>query len=119
MRAHTDLCDSVHRNAKRSAFLTALNHVAQNTFLCGQQTCISLLENAIQMLGWKLAAFVFVIFVISSQIPRTVVPFFLQHRQRQKYRDTFIAPHYEDLDDDWEHRQMRRRRVMQIGNSAA
>ena len=52
LRTHTDLCNNVRRNAERSAFLIALNAVAQTAHLCGRYSCVESLAFLSTSAGW-------------------------------------------------------------------
>jgi len=75
MRTHTDLCNSVRRNAERSPLLIALNAVAQTAHLCGRYTCTESLANA----GWPVIlaalAVVFLAPMILGKVVKGVVSF--------------------------------------------
>jgi len=118
LRQHTDLCETVHKNSRKSALLTALSAVAANTFLCGDQQCISIFYKLVDVLGWKLFALAAAVCALSPYVMWTL-HVMLRPRafgMRPQYRDRFIAPHYEPL-DDLEHRQLRRRTFTAISDA--
>lgn len=118
MRQHSDLCETVSLNARRSAVLSALNAIAANTFLCGSQTCLSLIQGIINDLGWRLLAFLSICTLAVPHVYWILANFWRAHH-RMGVKDRFIAPRYNYLDEDWDHKLMRRRPIARIDDGEA
>ncbi len=105
MRQHTDLCNSVRRNAERSPFLIALNAVAQTAHLCGRYSCIDSMAFLSTSAGWPvLIAAVAVVLLAPAMLFKVVrgvvvntedrvIPEYVDHplRHRNAYQYNKLA----------------------------
>lgn len=65
MKQHSDLCNQVEINARRSCFLTALHIVLDNTYLCGYESCLTLAGSVTTwMIGAGMPFMIFLVVVI-------------------------------------------------------
>lgn len=86
LKQHTDLCNQVEINARRSTFLTALHIVLDNTYLCGYESCLSLLANVTSwMVGAGLPVMIGLL-VIVLLIPTLLYPCFRIYLDRMADR---------------------------------
>lgn len=111
MRQHTDLCEMVHRNSRRSAFLTALNAIAEKTYLCGSQSCTSLAGSMVSHLGWHVMGVIAFVLLLAPNLIFLAMRTGHHAAQQLQYqrRDlAFIDMNYEDVDST-PHRHLKRR----------
>lgn len=86
MKQHSDLCNQVEINARRSTFLTALHIVLDNTYLCGYESCLTLLGN---ITSWMIGAgmpFMIVLIIIILLTPTLLYPCFRIYLDRMADR---------------------------------
>lgn len=101
MKQHSSLCDEVKAKHNSIIFLDALQHVVNNTYLCGYQTCTSLLT---ALLDWAMgrgamitiwAAGILLVFpTLFVPIWRRFINSQADHRMHQLYHRPFGDMHY-------------------------
>lgn len=86
MKQHSDLCNQVEINARRSTFLTALHIVLDSTYLCGYESCLTLLGNITSwMIGAGLPVVIFIV-VLLLLTPTLLYPCFRMYLDRMAER---------------------------------
>jgi hypothetical protein len=92
LKQHTDLCESVERNARRNVLLHCVAHALQSTQLCGFDSCTNIAAAIVQTLlyggAWSLATFVFALLAIPlllNMLYRTCVNSIAENHLRTKY----------------------------------
>jgi hypothetical protein len=78
MQLHADLCDKVEANARGNAWLIALAHLFENTYLCGYSPCAQLLDSLLDWIGAHGIPFLLVFAAISLLLPTVLVPMYRQ-----------------------------------------
>ncbi len=68
MRTHTDLCNSVRRNAERSPVLIALNEVAGTAHLCGRHSCMDSMAALSSSAGWPVVVAIVVTVLLAPTV---------------------------------------------------
>lgn len=88
IRHHTDLCTQVQTNAERSAFLHALNAVANTAHLCGRQSCLQVIE-WITNGGWPTLVWIGIALMLGNGVLCVAQRFCSVKRQRLIYKDPY------------------------------
>jgi hypothetical protein len=86
MKQHSDLCNQVEINARRSTFLTALHTVLDSTYLCGYESCLSLAGSAASWIVGAGMPFVAVVVVLLLLTPTLLYPCFRIYLDRMADR---------------------------------
>lgn len=98
MRHHSALCDEVKVNSQDNLFLLALGRVSQKTHMCGDQSCIEIVEGFLQWLvgqGFAVACTVGVVFLLMPSVAMSV--WNLVGRQLSAFRHRDNELFYEPL----------------------
>ena len=101
MKAHSSLCDEVKQKHNSIVFLDALQHVVNNTYLCGYQSCSSLLSTLMDWIlgrGALILVYIALIFIVILTVFVPVWRRFINsqadHRMHQLYHKPFGDQHY-------------------------
>lgn len=76
MQLHADLCDRVEAHARGNAFLAALAHLFEHTYLCGYSPCAAVLDGAIDWVAGRGVPFLLVFAVAALLLPSVFVPIY-------------------------------------------
>jgi hypothetical protein len=79
MQLHADLCDKVEAHARGSAWLAALAHLSENTYLCGYSPCAVLLDGLLDWVAGRGVPVLILFAVIALLLPTVLVPIFRQY----------------------------------------
>lgn len=64
---YVDICHRAEVHSQKSPFINAVRHTIQNTYLCGDQPCIEIFEQVLEIvtrsLAWTLCAIMCVLFL--------------------------------------------------------
>jgi len=109
MRQHSKLCDTVTDNQHDSVFLHALRRVIEQSYLCGYEPCLSLLEGAVRAVLRQGAPALAVGAVVLLLLPTVCLP--LWRRQMnvladKRYQALYHQPYGEQhfRSTDWRRR---------------
>ena len=101
MKQHSSLCDEVKAKHNSIIFLDALQHVVNNTYLCGYQPCSTLLSALIDWVMGRGAIITVYIAIFMLIMPTLFVPVWRRfintqadHRMHQLYHRPFGDQHY-------------------------
>ena len=96
MQLHADLCDKVEAHARGSAWLAALAHLSENTYLCGYSPCAVLLDSLLDWVAGRGVPVLILFAVVALLLPTVLVPIYrsyLAHtadgRVALRYSDPF------------------------------
>ena len=107
LRAHTDLCNEVRRNAERSPVLFALNEGAQTSHICGRHSCTDAIAFLSSSAGWPALAAIVVTVLLAPTLLVRIVRSVVNGEHSQ--RDERILP----VTEASEHPLLRHRNVHQ------
>ena len=79
MQLHADLCDKVEAHARGHAWLAALSHLFQNTYLCGYMPCATVLDRTLEWLAGHGVLFTALLAVIAVLLPTVLLPLYRHH----------------------------------------
>jgi len=101
MKHHSSVCDNVSVNTHKIPFLAALEHMVENTYLCGYSPCFDILD---MVTGWMMGRgllFTIALCLIIITAPAVLVPIFRRNmnvladqRMKHLYNTPYGAPHY-------------------------
>ena len=101
MKHHSTVCDEVSTNTRKVPILQALEHMVENTYLCGYSPCYDTVDAvATWMLGRGLL-FTLALCLMLVAAPAVLVPIYRRnmnvladHRMKHLYNTPYGAPHY-------------------------
>lgn len=68
LKQHTDLCESVERNARRNVLLHCVTHALRSTHFCGFDSCANIAAAVVQTLlyggMWSITAFICMLLIV-------------------------------------------------------
>lgn len=101
MKQHSGLCDEVQAKHNSILILDALQHVVNNTYLCGYQPCSALISSMIDWAMGRGAMIMIWVAGIMLVLPTLFVPVWRKfinlqadHRMHQLYHQPFGDQHY-------------------------
>lgn len=100
MQLHADLCDKVEAHARGNAWLAALAHLFENTYLCGYSPCAVVLDETLDWVAGRGVPFLVLFALLALLLPTVLVPFYRQYlthatdvRISHRYGDPFGRSH--------------------------
>lgn len=103
LQHHSSLCDEVHARSKESIFISAVEYVVENTYLCGYQPCEVLLTNSISWamgIGFPFTCFMILCVLLFPTIFFSVMKHYwngmAEIRMRQLYNTPYGVEHYQN-----------------------
>ena len=101
MQLHADLCDKVEAHARGHAWLAALSHLFQNTYLCGYMPCATVLDRTLEWLAGHGVLFTALLAVVAVLLPTVLLPLYRHHLNHAAekyvsvmYNTTYGLDHY-------------------------
>ena len=79
MQNHADLCDKVEAHARGHAWLAALSHLFQNTYLCGYMPCATVLDRTLEWVAGHGLLFTGLLVVFAVLLPTVLLPAYRSH----------------------------------------
>jgi hypothetical protein len=79
MQNHADLCDKVEAHARAHAWLAALSHLFQNTYLCGYMPCATVLDRTLEWVAGHGLLFTGLLVVFAVLLPTVLLPAYRSH----------------------------------------
>lgn len=107
LKQHTDLCDSITKNAQSNAILFALNQVVSTTHVCGSRSCFEIASDIVNKLGWQAVLLLGIVAVVVAHTTITLLRTYMYSRIN-RHEGFFSSSKYHnrrypmlDLDDDY------------------
>jgi hypothetical protein len=85
MKHHSTICEDVSAKTHESIWLSAADHVARNSFLCGYSSCATLLE---ELVTWILGRGIIITSVLAGIVmvmPSILLPFFRRNYTPERF----------------------------------
>jgi hypothetical protein len=79
MQLHADLCDKVEAHARGHAWLAALSHLFQNTYLCGYMPCATALDRTLEWMSGHGLLFTALAAAFFALLPTVLLPAYRCH----------------------------------------
>ena len=96
MKQHSGLCDEVEERTRTVLILEAVEHVVQNTYLCGYDPCITVLEHVVLWMAGRGLPFTVIFVILIVSLPACTLPLMrkhLNHMADQRVRELHYAPY--------------------------
>jgi len=112
MKQHTDLCESVSKNAQSNAILFALNHVVSNTYICGNRACFDIIAEIVSRLGWQALLLIGIVALVVAHTAISLLRTYLYTRIGVRHPKNFFQNYGPqrypvfDIEDDYDHHEL-------------
>ena len=101
MRQHSQLCDTVSRNAQSILFMTALQSVLEQTYLCGYDPCETIIDRIATWLFGRGLPILLLVLLIVVLMPTLLLPMLRKQmnimadqHMRELYNTPYGIGHY-------------------------